>query len=43
MDLIQVWQGTKNSLGSMEEVCYNNNVIDVRDTNHLVDITLHNK
>jgi len=43
MDLIQVQQGIKNSFGSVEGVYYDNDMINVRDTNYLVDTASHSK
>jgi len=39
MNLIGVYWWIKDTLSSMYEVCDNNNVFDIRDTNYLIDTT----
>jgi len=40
VDLIRVWQAIKDFLGSIEWICYDNNMINISDINHLVDTIL---
>ena len=43
VSLIWVQRGVKDSISSMESVCNDNYIVDICDTNHLINTTLNGK